>query len=186
MCTASIRQKITKIDLDVIFSTRQFLSIGKRAAVDQALYRMVKAREIIRLAPGIFIKAGSAWPSAFAIASAKARAFGKQIVLHAGDLAARFELAPTQADLVFDAAGSTSCFQSRNEKIHMRSTAKRKRLLDKTPFGQVIRAIWHRGERGFDLACESALYHAQQSFGLNDLPQLSALMPAWINDRILS
>ncbi len=51
MCTAAIREKISNIDIDVLFSTREFLSYGKRAAVDEALYRMVKNGDITRVAP---------------------------------------------------------------------------------------------------------------------------------------
>jgi hypothetical protein len=185
MCTDIIRESIAKIDIDILFSTRQFLSHGRRAAVDQCLYRMVKAGEIIRLTPGIFVRAGSRWPSVIAIAAAKAKAFGKQIVQHAGDLAVQFELMAPLEDLIFDASGSSSRFQFGNEIIHLKATANRKRLLHKTQFGQAIRAIWHRGKGDFDLACESALHHAMQSFERRNLPELSALMPAWINDHIV-
>jgi hypothetical protein len=185
MCSAIIRELIANINLDILLSTRQFLAYGKRSAVDQFFYRMVKTGKLIRVARGIFVKQGSRWPTVLAIAAAKAKAFGKQIVQYAGDLSAHFEITAPPAEIVFAVSGSSSHFHCSDEVVYLKANASRKMLLDKTAFGQAVRAVWHRGKDSFDQACQSVLYQALQSFDRRQLPQHSALMPAWINDRIV-
>jgi hypothetical protein len=186
MCSSKIRQLIAAIELDALFSTRQFLAEGKRAAVDQALHRMVKSGEIIRLTPGLFIKAGSKWPSLAAIAAAKARAFARDIVEHAGNLAARLELVDDVPEITYDIAGSTSAFHCGERAIRLKTNARRKMRLDRTEFGAVVRAVWFKGEKHFDDFCLDSLYNAMRTFDRRLLPSLSALMPAWINDYLVA
>jgi hypothetical protein len=186
MCSSKIRQLIAAIELDALFSTRQFLAEGKRAAVDQTLHRMVKSGEIIRLTPGLFIKAGSKWPSLAAIAVAKARAFARDIVEHAGDLAARLDLVDDLPEVIYDIGASTSSFHCGERAVHLKTNARRKMQLDQTEFGAVVRAVWFKGEKQFDDICLNSLQDAMRTFDRRLLPSLSALMPAWINDYLVA
>ncbi len=131
------------------------------------------------------MKSGSNWPSRIAIAVAKAEAFGKIIVQHAGSLAAQFHLLEPQLDVAFAINNSSSRFRSGQEIIHLKGTAKRKMLLDKMPFGQVIRAVWHKGRGKFDIAAEFLLHQAFNQFDKQMMPEMSRLMPAWINDNLI-
>ena len=54
--SAHIRRYIFSLTDNAIFSTREFLNFGKRAAIDKCLSRLVKRGEIIRLARGLFKK----------------------------------------------------------------------------------------------------------------------------------
>ncbi|MBY0547278.1 MAG: hypothetical protein K2W95_08280, partial [Candidatus Obscuribacterales bacterium] len=54
--TAAIRRFLTTIVEGAIFSTRDLLSLGSRAAIDSALSRMVASGIIVRLASGLFLK----------------------------------------------------------------------------------------------------------------------------------
>src|SRR5438309_1180711 len=47
---------IARIGFDKLFTTRQLLLYGTRAAIDQALSRLVKAMHIARVARGVFIR----------------------------------------------------------------------------------------------------------------------------------
>jgi len=57
MVTSSyVRRYINRLAPNTLFSTSQLLSCGKRAAVDQALSRLVKRGDIIRLTRGLFLR----------------------------------------------------------------------------------------------------------------------------------
>ena len=51
-----ISQKIKGLRRGRPFRSSNFLALGSRAAVDQALWRLVKASEITRIKPGVFVK----------------------------------------------------------------------------------------------------------------------------------
>jgi len=79
MWTASdIRRHIFGLPARQPFSTRDCLVYGKRSAVDQELYRLVKNGEIRRLARGLFVRDQKIEFSVFEIANLKAQAFGRK------------------------------------------------------------------------------------------------------------
>src|ERR1700691_4404370 len=95
MWTSSvIRRHIAGLGEGRAFSTRDLLSYGRRAAVDQALYRMVKNGDIIRLARGVFCKWSlkAKLPSMQQVIETKARAFGRQLFVHGADAAQKLGL----------------------------------------------------------------------------------------------
>ncbi len=75
MYTATfIRRHIFQLPAGQLFATRHLLAYGSRAAVDQALYRLVRSGVIVRLARGVFVRqeAGAGLPSALQVAAVKA------------------------------------------------------------------------------------------------------------------
>lgn len=105
-----IRRHIFALPADVIFTTRDLLSYGSRASIDQTLYRYVKSQVIVRLARGVFVRPKSAVACNFSlkssatgeftvgkkvhsvleIAHAKAKAFGREIAKCGKDIACQF------------------------------------------------------------------------------------------------
>lgn len=51
-----IKHKIQSFEKGVVFSSRDFLELGNRAAIDKSLSRMVKKGEIERVARGLFFR----------------------------------------------------------------------------------------------------------------------------------
>jgi len=90
-----IRRHILTLPEGGTFTTRDVLCFGTRAAVDQALSRMVKARKIRRLARGVFAKdpSYSEEYSLFEIAKLKAQAFGRKITQHPWTIASELGMA---------------------------------------------------------------------------------------------
>ena len=121
---ARIRQLINGIRRGQLFTSRQFLFYGSRGAVDQTLYSMVKAREIIRVARGVFMKKGSPEPSALAVARVKAEAFGKRIFKHGADAASALGF-PVEANQspTFACTGRSSSFRFGDLVISLRGTS---------------------------------------------------------------
>jgi len=141
---ASIRRHITRLADDQIFSTREFLTYGLRGAVDQALYRLVKSKYIVRLARGVFIKNSKTLqlPSIKDIAIAKARAFGKRLSMHGLDALDKFGLSVGGAEFPsFVALGTTSSFKALGVQVDVRGLAPRYIRLGDSTAGLAIRAM---------------------------------------------
>ena len=181
MCIHFIGRHINRAPANRIFTTRDFLSYGSRRAVDQALFRMVRSGWIVRVARGVFVKQGTKLPSVLEIASAKAKAFGKQITRHCADLASDLVLtARGTTELTFATSGCTSSFLAGDTRVQMKHIGPRKTVLGDTKAGRAIRALWHLGQA----ACTA--YHvstAHRSFSRTDYEEFrrsAAWMPAWM------
>ena len=80
--TALIKRHIDKMKLNEMFTTRDMLNYGRRATIDCIMHNLVVTGEIIRLAWGLFVKAGSNVEELTPemVASKKAQAFNKGII----------------------------------------------------------------------------------------------------------
>src|SRR5260221_707329 len=94
----TIRKQAMSIPKGKPFATTKFLSLGKRAAVDQAISRLVKAGEITRVARGIFVRPeknkylGAVIPNPTKIAELIAQNTGSTIQVHGAEAAYRLAL----------------------------------------------------------------------------------------------
>lgn len=95
-CRAEIRRHIAGLPEGAIFRTKDVLQCGMRNAIDQTLWRMVKSREIERLARGLFVSTRTRKLdySDYEIAVAKTKGFGNQIVLTGQECAEELGLRP--------------------------------------------------------------------------------------------
>jgi len=128
---------------DEILTTRDLLQYGFRNNVDKVTSRLVKIKVIKRIARGVFIKRRSKTPSAWQIANAKARAFGKRIVTHGKEIARELSLVVSneKPQLVYLVEGRTSSFRSAAGRIYMRGVVAKKMFGGETPVGRIVRAI---------------------------------------------
>lgn len=84
-----IRYNVKEGDM---FTTRELLRYGNRNAIDQILYRLVKAGIIIRLAWGVFVRQDDyqdsriPLPGPMEVARVKARAFCREVYMLAGEI----------------------------------------------------------------------------------------------------
>ena len=188
MCTLFIREEVAQTDLNVMMKSRQFLSYGKRGAVDVALSRMVAEGILVRVARGMFVKPGSVMPSIVDIAQAKAIAFAREIVEHAALVAAEFGLQPPPEVAQYSIVGSSSLFTLANEEkepIKLCGTARRKMLLNLTECGRRVRAVWERKKVNFDDETCSILPEDIRLYSLEERRWVTALAPSWITDRLI-
>jgi hypothetical protein len=171
------------------FSTRDLLTFGKRASIDQATYMMVRSGRLIRVARGVFIRntGFSDVPSIIEIARVKGRAFGKQLVVHGYEAARALELVTKNlATTTFAAVGCTTSFGTIKGRVSLRGACVRDIALGDTKAGLVIRAlkIFGRlfGRRSVTVQIfERALYRCIRSERLK-IASLAAHMPAWMSD----
>src|ERR1700689_2007555 len=99
MTTAeAIRTQIGKIPIGEPFTSTQFRRLGRGAAVDQTLARLVKQEHIVRIARGVFVQpkkskyVGPVMPEPGKVAQAVASAHGETIQVHGAEAARVFGL----------------------------------------------------------------------------------------------
>ena len=217
-CLSSIMRHISNMKYDEIFTTRDCLQYGKRSNVDNALFRAVKSGFIVRLARGVFMRRSTkfVFPSALEIATAKARAFGKQILAHGAGLAHKLKVgaaagtemctkagteggteanaeASTEANAkpcaepTYYVSGSSSSFRYRNQRIHFKRACPKLMHLPDDRLGLTLRALCHLGKQWV------------QTHGVNDafgwwctrieketVHRSKAWMPAWLADHFVT
>lgn len=184
-----VRRHIFRLPDNVPFLTRDFLSYGHRAAVDQCLSRMVKSGLIKRLARGVFIKPkpGAGLPSAYEVAKVKAEAFGRTIYLSGAQAAVKLgfsEPARPSNELTFLIAGHSSSFQYGDLRIRLKSmSSKYLKLEDDFP-ALATRAFLHFGKH---TDTNQILDHPRLFLWKDDkyaLRLAARWMPTWLSERI--
>jgi hypothetical protein len=191
MSMGYIKRFLHKCNEGQLFTTREVLQYGTRAAVDQALQRLVKEGIIIRLARGVFIKyyIGFKWPSVFEVATAKAKAFQKQIIISGKDAAKALKVIPTtnqqgnnqyenSQNVVYSTDGSTSAFHYKDTKIIFKATSARQMSLGESRLGLAIRAIWYVGKVCTPEQVENAVRNLNR-VELLEFRCLASIMPFW-------
>lgn len=182
---ARIKNHIAKIEDDKLFSTRDFLSYGPRPAVDQALWRLVNAGIIIRVARGLFIKQGATIPTVFAVAKAKAEAFGRRIVTSGLQAARDLGLInDTQnehrQETAYATTGRTSSFRFGKIVIKLIGTSPRKMGPKDDPVNAVLRALWHYGKAACNPVTISQATNRLNRTQRQELRAAESLMPYWL------
>lgn len=182
--TSLIRRHISSLPARTIFVTRDLLVYGKRNAVDQALFRLVKTGLIRRLARGVFVREGTV-PASFSsseIATAKAAAFGKRLVAHPDDLARTLGLVAGESKGAwYSTSGRTSSFRTGTTVIHMRQAGPRHFVLSERKGGDFIRALWHSRGRLTAADLDPALRTLGRR-GRHAVLLASPWAPAWLHD----
>jgi hypothetical protein len=181
--TSKIKRLISRLEPGALFTTRDCLCFGLRAAVDQALARLVKAQWIQRLARGVFLKPSprTREVSPLEIARAKAASFRKCIVEHAADIALRLGLIGSgNQKPTFSTSGRSSSFRFGSIVIHFKGTSHRKIDLGDTPAGSAMRALWHLGIDGCTFDVVSEVTRRFNHIDRQEVRQSWALLPAWL------
>lgn len=178
-----IKRHIHRLEPGEIFTTRDCLSYGTRAAVDQTLYRLVKRGYIERLAFGVFIKpdpSGRTVVSALVVARVKAESFGKKLISHARDAACKLGMASPGKELSFAISGSSSSFRFGDDVIRMRQTSQKKIIVGDKDVGVVIRALCYLGKAVCTRSVIAAATAQLDRAGRAELRMRGSFMPAWL------
>ncbi len=188
MAMSMVKRYIHHLVDGKIFTTRDCLAFGKRAAVDQALYRLVKIGWIRRLARGVFVKELGYMKdfSIFEIAKAKAESFGRRIVEQplfvAETYTENYGKRPKVAIFLID--GRSSQFHIEGRKVQFKHVSPRKLKLAETPVGEAARAVWNLGEKlgdGYALMNATAFFNREDRIWFR---RNIRWMPAWLSDQI--
>ncbi|MGR3807777.1 Transcriptional regulator, AbiEi antitoxin, Type IV TA system [Pasteurella testudinis DSM 23072] len=149
-----IRERITTLEPGVLFSSREFVELGNRAVVDQALSRMVRRGEIERAARGFFFRPkknrfiGNVPLDVQTVVEAISQQNGETVQVHGAEAARQFKLStqmPVQT--VFHTNGATRKIRVGNKEVQMLHTSNQRKLQHAgTKVGLAISALWYLGK----------------------------------------
>lgn len=138
-----------------VFVPADFLDLGRRAAVDQALARLARAGTIRRVARGVYDlpqhdpRIGALSPSLARVAAAVARATGSQLQVSGAQAANQLGLSTqVPARLTYLTDGATRTIRVGSRAIVFRHAAPRKLAGAGTAAGVVMQALRHLGPTG--------------------------------------
>lgn len=185
-----IRQRIEEIPTGEPFTPSEFLAYGTRAAVDQALSRLVKAELIMRVIRGFFVRPkisrllGKLSPKPLKIVEAISK--GEIIQVHGAEAARRMELTTqVPARRVFVTTGPSRSIRIGMMEIKLKHICPRKVLLAGRPAGIALTAMWYLGKGE---VTPNLVGKIRRKLGEEEFEALMAvinLMPAWMADAML-
>jgi hypothetical protein len=185
--TAFIRKYVFNLPEGKIFTTRDCVKYGFRAAVDEALYRLVKGGIIRRLCRGVFVRdtSGQLVFSDYEIAKVKAESFGRKLAHHADNLAV--EMLRTSKSLAaptFAINNRSTSFRYGEKVIHLRETCERKMILEDDKPGRALRVLWQvgRDEQQISRDLVAKVIGAFAKGEREGLMLHAKWIPGWLND----
>lgn len=187
----AIRNRINEIGAGEPFTSSQFSVFGTRAAVDQALSRLVKQGEIARIARGVFVRpkksryVGEVMPEPSKVAQAIANAHGETIQVQGAE-AARLLGLTTQMPLqaVFHTSGPTRTLKLGNLQLTLKHVAQRKLALAGKPSGLALSALWYLGKGQISPATIETIREKLTPEAFTEFRAETPSMPAWMTDTL--
>lgn len=169
-----------------VFTPKDFLDLGNRAAVDQTISRLSKSGVIRRLKRGLYDyprkhpKLGILTPSADNIASAIARKSGGHWQVSSSRAANAVGLT-TQipAKPVYFINGASRKVIIGNQVINFHKGSTRKMLGAGTPAGTVLQALDYFGKDGIDKTIINRLANSLANKDIAALKKYSPFVPDW-------
>jgi hypothetical protein len=167
-----IRQAITDQPQGAVFCNADFLWAGTRAAVDQALSRLMKDGAIVRIARGLYTASGQR-VNVQTVASALARKTGELVGLAPAEEAGKVLVVPTVGlSRTLEAAGQTVRFQRMSQrKVQLASSLK----------GRVLLALWAQGKNNLTTL---EIQRTTGDWAEGEIDSYAALIPAWLRAAI--
>lgn len=166
----TIRQTIEDGPHGAVFSSADFLSAGTRAAVDQSLYRLMKAGAIVRVARGFYAAAGHGVEPQ-SVAAAMAHKTGERVGL----------VEDSEGALVVPTSGPSRIVKIVGQTLRFRRMSQRKIQLAQSPKGRVLLELWTRGMKNLTTL---EIKRATGDWAEGELDRYATLIPAWLRTAI--
>ena len=174
-----------------VFTPKQFLDIGSRAAVDQALSRLVRRGILKRVGRGLYHypkrspRLGDLAPTPDAVARAYARKTCSTLQVSGAQAANALGLStqvPARATYVTD--GTTRELRVGNQVVVLRRAAPRWLAGAGTPWGTALQALAFVGRSGIDAHVIRRLRRALSADDRRALGRHADLAPDWMRPVI--
>jgi hypothetical protein len=186
-----IRQRIQAMPLGEPFTPTALLACGTRASVDQTLSRLVKAKNIERVARGVFVRpevsrfVGNVMPEPLKLAETIARTTGAIVQVHGAEAARRLELS-TQVPVksVFLTSGPSKRIRVGQMEIRLQHVCQRKLALAGRPAGLALAAMWYLGKAVVTPALVEVIRRKLGATEFEVLRSATSSMPAWMSDAL--
>lgn len=169
--TELIRSSIARMPQGAVFSSADFLSVGTRAAVDQALLRMKKAGQIVRVARGLYAVATDVATDAVALAVAH----------KTGEHVGAALVTPSSAVPVVPTSGQTRMVKAGGRLVQFKRMSQRKIELASSPKGRVLLDLWGRGAKNLTTL---EVRRATADWAEDEVDQFARLIPEWLRAAI--
>lgn len=174
-----------------VFTPADFARFGSRAAIDQALSRLVRAGKIRRIGRGIYdypkvsSRLGPLTPSAEAIADAIARREGVRVHVSGARAANSLGLsAQVPARVTFLTEGTPRVRKIAGQTVEFRRAVPKRMKGAGTTAGVAIEALRHLGRSEVTSETVRRLASKLSAEDRRDLLALSASAPLWLRDVV--
>lgn len=170
-------------------STSQLLHYGTRAAVDQALSRLVKSGFLRRATHGIYYRpkisrlVGSVPPETQEVVRVFAESRGESIAMHGAEAARQFGLS-TQTPLspVFLTSGRSRILGIGKQAVRLQHVSSKALVLAGQPAGAALSALRYLGPKNVTYQVITQVRSALPDSEFARLRAETAAMPSWLSD----
>jgi hypothetical protein len=168
---------------------KELLHLGSRAAVDQALARLVKRGRLMRVGRGVYVRPvegrfGKRAPSASTVVEQVAGIKGETVATHGAAAANKLGLTtqvPVRA--VYLTSGPSRRLKLGSEEVELRHAPAWQFVLANHPAGEVLRALAWLGPEQAGEALRR-LKHKLSSQELKEIASARAILPSWLAKHV--
>jgi len=177
-----IREYISEQPNEQLITRRDIIGLGPERAVDNAIADLIETKVIERVAQGVYKKRErTSEISVLEIASVKAKAFKRNILTHAADIAHEMGISAKGNPHKFATDGRSSSFMFGDIEVRMEGVSHRKMSLGDSVVGKLIRALCHIGKDAVTYEIVNyttrLLSHEQRV----EIGKLCSSMPGWLS-----
>ncbi len=184
----SIRTRIKAQPLGEPFVSSSLLSLGSRAAVDQALTRLTKEGAILRVARGVYVRpkenrfVGKVIPGTQEIVTAQAEARGEKLQAHGAEAVLALGLT-TQVPMksIFYTSGPSRKIHVGRQEVLLKHANPRLLALGTGPVGMAFAALWYMGKQQVTPETLKTVRGKLTSSEFSEL-RGSAQLPPWLSE----
>lgn len=195
--TSAILKRVRGRGRGTVFTAKDFLDVGSRAAVDQALTRLARTGRVRRIDRGVYdyprtLSGGShtsaLWPSTDAVAQAVADQTDSHLQVSGAAAANALGLStqvPAQVEYLTD--GPSRRVRVGNLVVRLKHAGRIDMLLPRTRAGMAIVALRHFGKSS--ASDSSVLQRLSSTLDDNDKRQLADVrpkLPGWLGSAVNS
>lgn len=190
--THKVQQYVQKTPRGKPFTTSALMSLGARAAVDQALSRLTAVGKVVRLTRGVYVRpeenrfVGQVLPEPFKVAEVIAKKTNEQIQVSEAEAARQLGLStqvPTQP--IFLTTGQSRKFNLGGLEVTLKHVSRKKIPLPESKAGLAILALWYLGK---NLISNEAINKIENRLTQQEFEKFissSEYMPAWMSNVVL-
>lgn len=183
--TQAISRRVMRRQKGKLFLSTVFTQEGSRAAVNNALCRLVKSGVLERVFRGVYMRpkqiefVGAVRPCAVTVMKVITKARGETVQTHGAEAVRRFGLS-TQMQVVptYYTSGPTREIRVGKGRVRLRHVAPERLQHAGTKVGLALSALHYLGKNGVDLEVLSKISSELNTEELNKL--LSCKLPKWM------
>jgi hypothetical protein len=172
-----------------LIGAKEFLHLGRRAAVDQALKRLEQRKELMRVARGVYVRPvqtrfGARAPTPEKVVASIATSHAETVANHGAAAANALGLTtqvPTK--LIYLTSGRNRRLHLGTQVVEMKHAPQWMLLPSHRAAGEAIRALAWIGQRGAPEALETLRQKLSPST-IEELVAVRPALPSWMSESI--